>query len=711
MLLLSYQKYFQLVKLRLVGCDMGDEKRPLVLRKTYGLNHYGSVLENGTAGLSVRRPVYQLEDLNRDTDYETPHTTFVQDCGRRFRAFRPFRCLYYSVPVLKWLPKYSCKKNIFGDIISGITVAIMHIPQGMAYGLLGNVPPVVGIYMAFFPVLIYFIFGTSRHVSIGTFAIICLMTGKVVNQYSSIEILQNGTVVTTPSPNPEMPLYTNVEVATTVTFAVAMIQLVMYSLRLGVVSTLLSETLVNGFTCASAFHVVSSQIKDLFGIPIKKRRGNFGFPLTIYDSVLALSRANPYACGMSAVSCVILIINNEVLKPFLAKKTKIPFPIELLAVVLGTASSYFFSLDTKYDISVVGHIPTGFPAPTPPAFALIPDILVDAFVITMVSYTITMSMALIFARKLFYEVDSNQELLALGLSNTMGSFFACMPVTASLSRSMIQEAVGGVTQIASIVSCSILLVILLWIGPLFETLPRCVLASIIVVALKGMLFQCQSIVRYWKLSKWDALVWTVTFCTTLFVQIGYGLAAGVAVSLLSVFIQGYKPYTCLLGVVPNTDLYLDIKRYKKAQEIQGVKIFRYSGGLSFASRSAFKELLNRKIGFDPASVLRKRARLEESPSRSTTVTEDFDLLTRCVILDFASLTFVDPSGVDLLRQLQSDYAKLDIKLYIAACSGPVYEKFIICDQQEGIESKFMIFPTIHDAVLFAQSNVLRTKQI
>ncbi|EFA05376.1 prestin isoform X2 [Tribolium castaneum] len=669
------------------------------------------VLENGTAGLSVRRPVYQLEDLNRDTDYETPHTTFVQDCGRRFRAFRPFRCLYYSVPVLKWLPKYSCKKNIFGDIISGITVAIMHIPQGMAYGLLGNVPPVVGIYMAFFPVLIYFIFGTSRHVSIGTFAIICLMTGKVVNQYSSIEILQNGTVVTTPSPNPEMPLYTNVEVATTVTFAVAMIQLVMYSLRLGVVSTLLSETLVNGFTCASAFHVVSSQIKDLFGIPIKKRRGNFGFPLTIYDSVLALSRANPYACGMSAVSCVILIINNEVLKPFLAKKTKIPFPIELLAVVLGTASSYFFSLDTKYDISVVGHIPTGFPAPTPPAFALIPDILVDAFVITMVSYTITMSMALIFARKLFYEVDSNQELLALGLSNTMGSFFACMPVTASLSRSMIQEAVGGVTQIASIVSCSILLVILLWIGPLFETLPRCVLASIIVVALKGMLFQCQSIVRYWKLSKWDALVWTVTFCTTLFVQIGYGLAAGVAVSLLSVFIQGYKPYTCLLGVVPNTDLYLDIKRYKKAQEIQGVKIFRYSGGLSFASRSAFKELLNRKIGFDPASVLRKRARLEESPSRSTTVTEDFDLLTRCVILDFASLTFVDPSGVDLLRQLQSDYAKLDIKLYIAACSGPVYEKFIICDQQEGIESKFMIFPTIHDAVLFAQSNVLRTKQI
>lgn len=141
------------------------------------------------------------------------------------------------------------------------------------------------------------------------------MTGKVVTKWSSVEILQNGTVVTTHPPfSKDLPPYTNVEVATTVTFAVALIELVMYSLRLGVVSTLLSETLVNGFTCASAFHVVSSQLKDLFGIPTKKRRGNFGFPLTIYDSILALPQANKYACAISAVSVVLLLLNNEVLK-------------------------------------------------------------------------------------------------------------------------------------------------------------------------------------------------------------------------------------------------------------------------------------------------------------------------------------------------------------------------------------------------------------
>lgn len=114
---------------------------------------------------------------------------------------------------------------------------------------------------------------------LGTFAVVCLMTGKVVAQYSSIEILQNGTQITTASPEHSLPFYSNVEVAATITFTVAIIQLAMYGLRLGIVSTLLSDTLVNGFTCASAFHVVASQLKDLLGLPIKKRRGNFSFPL------------------------------------------------------------------------------------------------------------------------------------------------------------------------------------------------------------------------------------------------------------------------------------------------------------------------------------------------------------------------------------------------------------------------------------------------
>lgn len=675
---------------------------------TFNTNH--SIMKNDGekhSALLVERPVYQIEELNRDYEYEKPYHTIKARCKSACQSVNPSAWLKETIPLLSWLPEYNWKKNFSGDIISGITVAIMHIPQGMAYALLGNVPPIIGIYMAFFPVLVYFVFGTSRHVSMGTFAVVCLMTGKVVSQYTTIEIMQNGTQRSLVQTNngETIPQYTNIQVATTVTFTVAMIQLVMYLLRLGMVSQLLSETLVNGFTCASAFQVVGSQLKDLFGLNVGKRRGNFQFPLAIYDAILAIPKANVSAVLVSLISVTVLIINNELFKPWLAKRFTIPFPIELVAVVLGTSASYLMNFHTNYNITIVGFIPTGFPKPALPAFELIPDLFLESFVITMVSYTITMSMALIFARKLMYEVDSNQELLALGLSNTVGSCFSCLPITASLSRSMIQQTVGGVTQIVSVVSASILLAIVLWIGPFFETLPKCVLASIIVVALKGMLLQCRSLPRYWRLSRWDAVVWIITFSVTLFIQISYGLAAGVAISLLSIFIQGYKPYTCLLGIVPNTDLYLDIKRYKGAKEIEGVKIFHYSGGLSFASRSSFKELLVKKTELDAAALLRRRAKLTEKGLQ-----EEEELLLRCVILDFSSLTFVDPAGVDFLRTLQDDYKRLNIYMLISGCSGPVFEVMHKCDEVEKKEKKFFIFPTVHDAVLYTQVNVLNKSE-
>ncbi|KRT81144.1 hypothetical protein AMK59_5643, partial [Oryctes borbonicus] len=424
-----------------------------------------------------------------------------------------------------------------------------------------------------------------------------MMTGQVVSSYSNgyqppgmnNTSIENNT--TEPITSITGQQYTPIEVATAVTFLVAVFEMIMYVLRLGVFTNLLSETLVNGFTCAAALHVVSSQLKDLFGLNFVKRRGYFAVVLTFYDALLALPSANRVAVSISMGAIVTMVLNNEIFKPWLAKKTKVPFPIELMAVLVGTGVCYGFDFNKKYGLGIVGDIPTGLPPPALPAFSLMPYIAVDSFVIAIVSYTITISMAFIFAQQAHYEVNANQELLALSLSNFLGSFFSSMPVTGSLARSSIQYSVGGVTQVASIISCSLLLGVLLWIGPLFEDLPKCILASIIVVALKSMLVQAKMLKKYWKLSKWDAVVWIVTFLTTFIVSIDIGLLSGIVISLISIFVQGHRPYTCLLGVVPNTDLYLDCKRYKGVQEIDGIKIFHYSGALHFASKAMFKEQL------------------------------------------------------------------------------------------------------------------------
>ncbi|PSN53077.1 hypothetical protein C0J52_09156 [Blattella germanica] len=416
-------------------------------------------------------------------------TNRIKGC---FDDWKLLEFLQNRLPITKWLVHYKWKTDLVSDVVAGITVAVMHIPQG-------------------------------------TFAVVCLMTGKSVAAYSS---------------EPE---------------------LIMYVFRLGIVCTLLSDTLVNGFTTGAAIHVLTSQIKDLL----------------------------------------------------------------------------------------------------------------DSFTITMVAYTIAMSMALIFGQKKNYEVDSNQELFAQGASNVVGSFFSCMPITASLSRSMVQETVGGRTQLTSFISCIILLFVMLWIGPFFEPLPRCILASIIVVALKGMLMQATELPKFWRLSTIDGLVWLLTFLTVVLVDIDYGLLVGLVLSLATILIQAMKPYTCLLGVLPNLDIYLDCKRYKEAREIPGIKIFHYGGGLNFATRSHFRNQVFELVGVNPQKELARRKKLEKRAKNTAWANSDQEAKVQCIILDFSALSYIDPSGVNTLKLLNTAFTKIDIIFYLAGISGKCIHTSII----------------------------------
>ncbi|XP_063978806.1 prestin-like isoform X2 [Diachasmimorpha longicaudata] len=306
--------------------------------------------------LRINRPLYDHTTLNQEFSYEKPKTSLVNNVLTSLKPQSCYSCATSVLPVIDWLRKYKWREHILSDIISGVTVAIMHIPQGMAYGLLGNLQPVVGIYMAFFPVLVYFIFGTSRHVSMGTFAIVCLMTGKAVAAYSTPEDTLHGEL----DGNDTLPMYTPLQVATAVTFTVGIMQILMFFLRLGIISTLLSETLVNGFTTGAAIHVLMSQIKDLLGLKLRKRKAHhFEMIYMTIDIFSVISSPNYAAIIVSAVAIVIMWSNNEYLKPWVKKKCNMPLPIELIAVVMGSVISKYCDLAGRYGIKTVGEIPTG----------------------------------------------------------------------------------------------------------------------------------------------------------------------------------------------------------------------------------------------------------------------------------------------------------------------------------------------------------------
>ncbi|XP_017779583.1 PREDICTED: solute carrier family 26 member 6-like [Nicrophorus vespilloides] len=667
--------------------------------------------------VKIERPLYDHQQLREDYEYQIYKPNYLKKFVGSCQSCQPVDALKRSIPVLEWLPKYKWRSDLTSDLISGFTIAILQIAQGMAYGLLGNVSPVVGIYMAFFPNLVYFLFGDSKHISMGTFSIVCLMTGKIVIEHSDPSYMASRDLPLD-SVDPSNPGYSPIEVACAVTFVVALLQILMYIFRLGIVTSLLSETLVSAFTTGSAFHVFVAMLKDASGIKGPKQRGYFEIYYAIKNIIDNFVNIN-YATVTVTVIVILVSLINEFFKPKVAKRCSLPIPMELIAIILGAVASYTMNLHDVYGIKIVGHIPEGIPMPVLPRFSLIQAIWIDCIMIAIVSYTISLSLGLIYAQKYNYEVDANQELLAQGMGNLIGSFFSCMPFTASLSRSSVQVAVGGKTQLVSVVSSGILLVVLMWIGPYFEPLPKCVLAGVIIVALKGMLMKVTDFCKFWSLSKLDGLVWLVTFFSVVFVATDIGLLVGVVMSLAYIFLLGLRPYTCLLGWVPNTDLYLDTKRYKGVKELSGIKIFHYQGSINFASKNFFKAELFKVLNLYPQTELAIRNKVEKlklkmekvEDERTTNkiksklkkLTNKSNVDMKCLILDFSALSYIDPSGVTMLKLLSQEFERIEIPVYIAGCSEPVYETMSKCDLFNDKSMIYKIFPTVHDAVQFGSS--------
>ncbi|XP_055372387.1 prestin-like [Condylostylus longicornis] len=659
----------------------------------------------------ILKDFYEQDQLHKEFHFiQAKKLNVSEELKKKVKKFSCIKILSSIFPIITWLSQYSIKDDLMSDIISGFTVAIMHIPQGMGYALLANVPPIVGIYMAFFPVLLYIIFGTSRHNSMGTFAVVSIMVGKIVITYSTdLQHNNNNNFATLNSNNNNEHILLNVavnktmitsydpiSVAVTVCFAVGVLQLIMYILRLGIISSLLSEALVSGLTTGAAIHVLTSQIRDIFGLTFPKPSGYFQVIYTYIRIFEDFVNINWIATGMSTATILLLLFNNEFLKKYVSKRSNIPIPAELILVLAGTLmSKYLLPVDS---VRVLNHIPTGFPDFKVPNFDLVQKVFLESIPVAMVSYAISISMALIFAQKFKYSVNGNQELLAMGISNIFGSFFSCLPISASLSRSVIQQTVGGKTQIASLVSCGLLIVILLWIGPFFEPLPRCVLSGIIVVSLKGLLLQLTQFFDFCKLNKLDAFVWAITFLTVVLIAIDIGLIIGIILSLGCILIGSMKPNACLLGHT-NADLFLEIDRFKGATEIPRVKIVKYNGSINFANKSVLKSSIKTLLQLDITKQI-QRLKKSENSSKMQINSNNFDL----IIFDFSSLNFIDHSGVKFLKSLIDDLKLLGIDVYISGISCKVYDTIKKSNIIENNE--LPIFPTIQHAVKYSK-NVMK----
>lgn len=265
-------------------------------------------------------------------------------------------------------------------------------------------------------------------------------------------------------------------------------------------------------------------------------------------------------------------------------QSRLPFPIpsQLIVIIIGASVSHAANLNDKFDLSIIGSIPKGFPPVAVPKLDRFGNLITDAFLIAIVAATTNLSLVKLFAQKHEYKTDSNQELLAYGIVNVSGSFFSSFVSSGSLSRSVVQEGMGK-TQIASFVSSFVILLVLLFIAPLFEPLPKPVLAAIVVVSLRRLFLQFQQLKSIGIISLVDGIVWFATCFSVVLLGIVFGLIVGLGITLLSIIYRSSQAKLRTLGHVRNTDLYQDREQCLCTKSYKGIVILQFQGALIFVN--------------------------------------------------------------------------------------------------------------------------------
>ena len=521
-------------------------------------------------------------------------------------------CAY--LPIIRVLRYYNFRENTIVDILSGITVGIMHIPQALAFGLLTSVKVENGLYTSVWPIIIYVIFGTSAHVSMGTSAVICIVTASVVDRQAdgfklANQHLLNATSIGNSTFIPgweDIPEFMDFKenVAINIALFGGLILLFMGFLRLGFITAYLSESFFAAFTSGAAVHIATSQVPALLGISVPRFGGAFKIIYT-YQEIFKAIPTMYYVTPIIAVcSIAFLFFVKDFINEKFKEKLPIPIPSELLVVILATLLSYVIGLpDPKYQVSVVGALSSDIPLPSLPDPTGIQDYIVDCFVIAILIFANTIAMAKICAKKHNYEIDDSQELISYGMCNFLSAFLKCFPSAVAPPRSMVASSMNAKTTLNGVFVTILMLLVILAMSALFEPLPKSALAAIIVVALKGLFINIGKCREFWRINKIDFIIWFFTIVSTVFLDIDLGLGIGVVVSLITVVFQQQFARGFRLGRTTQDSFIVEHKKYSDSLEPHGIKTFRYQSNIFFANAEIFRNTLYR-VTVNPRKLLK-----------------------------------------------------------------------------------------------------------
>ncbi|GLT66914.1 hypothetical protein SLA2020_392540 [Shorea laevis] len=576
--------------------------------------------------------------------------------GSKIKRMTAVEWIDLFLPCCRWIRTYKWREYLQLDLMAGITVGVMLVPQAMSYAKLAGLQPIYGLYSGFVPIFVYAIFGSSRQLAIGPVALVSLLVSNVLG-----EIVDSSD-----------ELYT--ELAILLAFMVGILECMMGLLRLGWLIRFISHSVISGFTTASAVVIALSQVKYFLGYDVVRSSKIVPLIKSIISGIDKFSWP-PFVMG-SVILVVIQVMKHLGKSRKCLRFLRAAGP--LTAVVLGTT---FVKIFHPSSITLVGEIPSGLPKfSIPKGFQYAKSLISTALLITGVAILESVGIAKALAAKNGYELDSNQELFGLGVANIFGSFFSAYPTTGSFSRSAVNHESGAKTGLSGIIAGLIMGCALLFLTPLFEHIPQCALAAIVISAVISLV-DYEEAIFLWRVNKKDLLLWTITATTTLFLGIEIGVLVGVGVSLAFVIHESANPHIAILGRLPGTTVYRNIKQYPEAYTYHGIVIVRIDAPIYFANISYIKDRLREyEIAVDKSS--RRGPEVER---------------IYFVILEMAPVTYIDSSAVQALKDLYHEYKSREIQL---AISNPNREVLLTLSKAGVVEliGKEWYFVRVHDAV-------------
>lgn len=534
-------------------------------------------------------------------------------------------------PFLRWVRGYR-RSDLNNDMIAATVVAIMIIPQGMAYAMLAGLPPQAGLYGAVLPLLIYAAFGSSPSLAVGPVAVVALMTAAAAGN-----VAQDG--------GPEFQL-----AALWLALLSGAMLFAMGILRLGFIASFLSHPVISGFITSAGLLIAASQLRHLLGADIGGR--------TVLEIVPSLMRniASPSwpTLALSALTLGFLIWSRTGIARLLqrlglgAPLARLLGKTGLLIAVAGTTLAvWLFGLQAQ-GVAVLGEVPRGLPQFGMPAvdLTLIQLLAAPALMIALVGYVESISIAQTLAARKRQSLDPDRELIALGLSNLGAGVSSAMPVTGGLSRSIVNYDAGAATPAAGAFTALLVGIALLALTPLMFHLPRATLAAIIVVAVLSLL-DFRALPRTWAYSKADGAAMAATMGVTLFVGVEPGLLAGVGLSLVLYLYRTSRPHMAVVGQVAGTEHFRNIERHAVVTDPEVFSI-RVDESLYFPNARALEERIVQA--------------LSETPG------------LRHVVLQATAINYIDASALESLEAINDRLHAAGVQFHLSEVKGPVMDQ-------------------------------------